>query len=200
MIITKHTHACVRIEGPGGTLVIDPGVWTEPQAVEGADAVLVTHEHSDHMDVHRLSGMDIPVYVPDGARVGGMEVIRVHPGEEFTAGGMTIEAVGGRHAFTYSESPGCVNIGYIVDGSCYHPGDSLYVPERQVDILFTPVHGSWMRTSEAIDFVKEIRPRHAVAIHEAQLNHRGLASVNDWFAKELGDRYRYLKPAESFRP
>jgi hypothetical protein len=26
-------------------LVIDPGAWSEPQALIGADAVLVSHEH-----------------------------------------------------------------------------------------------------------------------------------------------------------
>ena len=39
MRITKYTHACVRIEHDGKVLVIDPGVWTEPEAVAGADAL-----------------------------------------------------------------------------------------------------------------------------------------------------------------
>lgn len=46
MRILKFTHSCVRLEADdGGTLVIDPGVWTEDEALVGADAVLVTHEH-----------------------------------------------------------------------------------------------------------------------------------------------------------
>ena len=48
MRITKYGHACVRIEQDGRVLVVDPGVWTEPEAVTGADAVLITHEHADH--------------------------------------------------------------------------------------------------------------------------------------------------------
>ncbi|GHF15501.1 hypothetical protein GCM10014715_83470 [Streptomyces spiralis] len=43
MRITKYTHSCVRLQHDGGaTPVIDPGVWSEPEALAGADAVLVT--------------------------------------------------------------------------------------------------------------------------------------------------------------
>ena len=48
MRITKFGHACVRVEHDGATLVIHPGGWTEPEAVDGATAVLITHEHPDH--------------------------------------------------------------------------------------------------------------------------------------------------------
>ena len=48
MRITKFGHACVRVEHGSTALVIDPGEWTEPEAVDGATAVLVTHEHPDH--------------------------------------------------------------------------------------------------------------------------------------------------------
>ena len=44
MRITKFGHACVRVEYAGTTLVIDPGVFTQPEALTGADAVLITHE------------------------------------------------------------------------------------------------------------------------------------------------------------
>ena len=48
MRITKFGHACVRVEHDGVTLVIDPCGWTEPEAVDGATTVLITHEHPDH--------------------------------------------------------------------------------------------------------------------------------------------------------
>lgn len=199
MKISKYTHSCVRIEHAGGVLVIDPGVWSEPCSLDGVDAVLITHEHSDHVDVHRLSQLDIPVYMPAGARVHNLEIIPVHPGETFTAGGMDIEAVGGRHAFTYATRPDCANIGYVVDHRCYHPGDSLHDPQRDVDVLLTPVHGSWMKTSEAIDFAKRTRCTHVIAIHEGQINQRGLSSIDDWFTQEFGDRYQRLEPGESLQ-
>src|SRR3712207_6911077 len=42
--VTKFTHSCLRLEGDG-VLVVDPGAFSERSALEGADAVLVTHEH-----------------------------------------------------------------------------------------------------------------------------------------------------------
>src|SRR4051812_47920828 len=49
--VTKNTHACIRFEGSaaGGVLVVDPGTFGERDALDGADAVLITHEHADHL-------------------------------------------------------------------------------------------------------------------------------------------------------
>ena len=52
MRITKFTHSCVRLETEAGRLVVDPGVFSGSdeleQALDGVDALLVTHEHPDH--------------------------------------------------------------------------------------------------------------------------------------------------------
>jgi L-ascorbate metabolism protein UlaG (beta-lactamase superfamily) len=195
MRITKFTHACVRLEHGGRVLVVDPGVWSEPYALRDADAVLVTHEHGDHVDVLRLRGLGVPVYAPQGADLRNLDAHRVVAGEEFTAAGFAVRAVGGRHAEVHGGLPDCVNLGYVVDGEVYHPGDSLHVPDVAVRTLFAPVHGSWLKTTEALDFVNAIKPERTFAIHEAQLDDRGLESVNGWFARET-DGYRYLRPFE----
>ncbi|MEV5894681.1 hypothetical protein [Nonomuraea fuscirosea] len=44
MKITKYTHAWVRLEHEGRVLVVDPGTWSEPSALTGADAVQVPAE------------------------------------------------------------------------------------------------------------------------------------------------------------
>lgn len=62
MRITKFTHACVRIEHAGTTVVLDPGGFTGPDAVDGADAVLITHEHFDHYDPANLRACDAPIH------------------------------------------------------------------------------------------------------------------------------------------
>ncbi|MFD7682477.1 hypothetical protein [Streptomyces sp. NPDC060187] len=53
-----------------------------------------------------------------------------------------------------------------------------------------------MKTAEAIDFVKAIEPQRAFAVHDAQINGRGLAGVNGRLARET-DCYRYLRPGAS---
>ncbi|MFE9404016.1 MBL fold metallo-hydrolase [Streptomyces sp. NPDC006530] len=197
MRITKYTHACVRLEQDGHVLVIDPGAWSEPAALTGADAVLVTHEHADHIDVLRLAELGVPVYAPAEANIPQVELIRVSSGVGFTAAGFRVRAVGGRHAFIYAGQPDCANLGYILDEAVYHPGDSLHVPDQPIETLLVPVQGSWMKTAEAIDFVKAIKPQRAFAIHDAQINDRGLSSVNGWLSEETNSGYRYLRPGES---
>ncbi|MET1074568.1 MAG: MBL fold metallo-hydrolase [Umezawaea sp.] len=196
MRITKFTHACVRLEHEGRVLVVDPGVWSEPDALVGADAVLVTHEHGDHVDRLRLRGLGVPVYAPEGADLEDLDVRRVSAGQEFTAAGFAVAAVGGRHAEIHGGLPDCVNLGYVVDGSVYHPGDSLHVPDVAVETLFVPVHGSWLKTTEALDFVNTVAPRRTFPIHEGQLNDRGLDAANGWFVQETAHGYRHLRPFE----
>ncbi|MER6241400.1 MBL fold metallo-hydrolase [Streptomyces clavifer] len=197
MRITKYTHACVRLEHDDRVLVIDPGIWSEPAALIGADAVLVTHEHADHIDVLRLAGLGVPVYAPAEANIPRLEVTAVSSGAEFTAADFRVRAVGGRHAFIYAGQPDCANLGYIIDEAIYHPGDSLHVPEQPIETLLVPVQGSWMKTAEAIDFVKAIKPQRAFPIHDAQINGRGRSSVNGWLAEETDSDYRYLTPGET---
>ncbi|MET7311871.1 MBL fold metallo-hydrolase [Streptomyces sp. NPDC005571] len=197
MRITKYTHACVRLEHDGRVLVIDPGVWSEPAALTGADAVLVTHEHADHVDVLRLAGLGVPVYAPAEADIPRLEVTGVASNAEFTAAGFRVRAVGERHAFIYGGQPDCANLGYIIDEAVYHPGDALHVPEQSIETLLVPAQGSWMKMAEAIDFVKAVKPQRAFAIHDAQINDRGLSSVNGWLAEETDSGYRYLMPGES---
>ncbi|MFJ8822812.1 MBL fold metallo-hydrolase [Streptomyces sp. NPDC102467] len=197
MRITKYTHACVRLEHEGRVLVVDPGIWSEPDALTGADAVLVTHEHADHVDVLRLRGLGVPVYAPAEADIPDLDVQRVSAEAEFTAAGFTVRAVGGRHATVHGGQPDCANLGYVVDGSVYHPGDALHVPEEPVDTLLVPVHGSWLSAAQAIDFVNAVGPRRAFAVHDAQINERGLGGVNGWLAQETDTDYRFLRPRAS---
>ena len=62
MRITKFGHACVRLETGDHTIVLDPGGFTEPEAVDGATAVLITHEHADHYSPDHLRRTDAPIH------------------------------------------------------------------------------------------------------------------------------------------
>jgi L-ascorbate metabolism protein UlaG (beta-lactamase superfamily) len=197
--ITKWTHACVRLEHQGRVLVIDPGVWSEPRALIGADAVLLTHEHTDHVDVLRLAGLGVPVFAPDGARLpdlAPLPVTRVTAGERFSAAGFSVTAVGGRHAVIHGGQPDCANLGYLVDDEVYHPGDSLALPGAPVDTLLVPAQASWLKLTEAISFAGAVGARQVFPIHDAQLNERGLDSLDGWFGETVPG-FRHLRPGET---
>ena len=73
------------------------------------------------------------------------------------------------HAVIHPDIPRITNVGFLVDGSVFHPGDALTVPDQPVDTLMLPVMAPWNKISEVIDYVREVKPRRAIDIHDALL-------------------------------
>ena len=199
MRLTKFGHACVRLDDGDRRLVIDPGTYTEPVALDGATAVLVTHEHADHVDVDQLEtacrdNAALTVHGPTAwaesvrARLGDA-VVGLSEGDTFTAAGLEVRAVGGKHAEIIDGLPGCANLGYVVEG-IYHPGDSLFVPDEQVETLLVPASGPWLKLREAIEFVRTLRPARTFPIHDVGLSDLGCANFDAWLGDEKTDYSR----------
>ncbi|MFJ5137295.1 MBL fold metallo-hydrolase [Streptomyces sp. NPDC088707] len=180
MKLTKKSHACVRLEKDGRTLVLDPGMFTEEDAVLGADALLVTHEHPDHFDEGHLRAAletnpaaEIWTLRSVADRLSAAFPGRVHTvghGDTFTAAGFDVQVHGELHAVIHPDIPRVTNVGYLVDGGAvFHPGDALTVPDHPVDTLLLPVMAPWNKISEVIDYVREVGPRRAYDIHDALL-------------------------------
>ncbi|AXE23711.1 MBL fold metallo-hydrolase [Streptomyces globosus] len=179
MKLTKRLHSCVQLEKDGRVLVIDPGAFSEPDAGLGADALLVTHEHPDHFDEGRLrAALDAN---PAAAlwtlrsvaeRLAPAYPGRVHTvghGDAFTAAGFDVQVHGELHAVIHPDIPRITNVGYLVEGSLFHPGDALTVPGVPVETLMVPVHAPWNKVSEVIDYLREVGPRRAIDIHDVYL-------------------------------
>jgi L-ascorbate metabolism protein UlaG (beta-lactamase superfamily)/catechol 2,3-dioxygenase-like lactoylglutathione lyase family enzyme len=197
MRLTRWSHACVVLESNTRRIVIDPGEWSEPAALDGAHAVLVTHEHGDHADLTRLRAAGLPVWAPRGADLGGLEFTPVDSGQTFTVEGFEVTAVGDLHAAIVSGQELCVNLGYVVaaDGeTVYHPGDSVALPGVPVTTLLVPMQGNWLKTVEAIEFIRAIRPDRAIGIHDGMVNDRARAGMNHWLASEGDADYHWLAP------
>ncbi len=183
--LTKYEHACVTFEKDGASIVIDPGSFS-PKAAEiisGADAILLTHEHLDHVHEAAINAAlaerpDLRVYAP-GALAG---VFGAHPGQftavsagdELKIGGFAVRVHGSTHAVIHADIPPVTNVGYLVDEAVYHPGDAYFVPEASVDTLLLPTSGPWMKIGEAADYVRAVRPDRVVQIHEMLLSEIGL--------------------------
>ena len=175
MRITKFGHACVRLEHDGRSIVLDPGMFTDPSAVDGAGAVLITHEHPDHYVPDLLRRTDAPVFtiaaVAERIREDAPDVFErvtvVAPGESFDPG-IPVRVVGELHAVIHPEMQRFYNSGYVVTGDLivYHPGDSLTMPDQDIDVLLVPSSAPWLKASEAVDFARAVKAPRNVAIHD----------------------------------
>jgi len=189
MRFTKLGHSCVRLEKDGATLVIDPGIWSGPDALTGAQAVLVTHEHPDHLDGAALRaalaadpGLELwanPSVAGQFADADG-RVHQVAHGDAVTAAGFEVHVYGRDHARILPDIPVIANTGFAVDGVIFHPGDSFTIPEEPVTKLLLPVSAPWLKFAEAAAYGREVAaPGGGYAIHDAILSEQGIGLVSN---------------------
>ena len=230
MKLTKYTHSCVRLERDGNVLVLDPGSFSEvEEALDGASAVLITHEHADHLDQDRVlaqmtANSDVVLYAPaalatrlrsaSGAGSGtnngtntvagssvADRILDVEPNSTFTAAGFEVQSFGGQHALIHPLVPMVANIGYLIDGTLYHPGDSFVIPNGvNVQTLLVPLHAPWSKVGEVIDFVIASGAERAYPIHDALLNEAGLGLAEGHvtrFGEMYGTVYQHLSSGDS---
>lgn len=192
MDLTKYGHSCVRIADGDRRLAIDPGTFSEVStAVADLDAVLITHEHPDHLDVGKLAAAAaenpaLRVWAPQavadqlaGDQVLSERVTAVGPGQSFIAGGLQVRTFGGQHALIHSSIPVIANVGYLVGDAIYHPGDSYVIPNAAVEALLVPINAPWAKVAETIDFAVSVRAPRAFQIHDGLLNDRGLGGYEN---------------------
>lgn len=210
MKLTKHVQACIELDVDGVKLVFDPSEFEKhiDRILKDANAVLVTHIHSDHFDRDGITkaledNPELKVYGPESVvealGAHGGRVIAVHPGESIAVGSVTIDVYGsGKHAEIHSSMPLAQNVCYFVNG-VYHPGDSFDVPDVRVETLLLPTSGPWMKTGEAADFVLAIKPAQVISIHDAIDSDVGHQIANDFIGQNgiTGQELIQLKEGKS---
>ena len=178
--ITKLVHACLLVDLDGTRTLIDPGMFSwgderlDISMVEGADRILITHEHADHVSVDFVRAAL--------ERSNGAEV-------ETTAALRAILATEGIDAVTDGTpqfaapheripiGPGPQNVGFHVAGALSHPGDSHSFVET-MPILAMPFAAPWGSLTNGADRARLVRPRYVIPIH-------------DWFLSEPGRTFMY---------
>ena len=209
MIVTKYEHACFSVEKDGKLLVVDPGAFTSDlPALESVVAIVVTHEHADHFDINALGALI--AHNPDAIIYAPAEITRelgdalpnnaVHAGQTITHEPFVLEFFGGEHATIHPSVSVPVNVGVMINGLIYYPGDSYVLPNKPVDVLALPTAAPWMKMSEAFDFLTEVKPRLAFPTHDAVASDAGKSladTMTPMFAEKVGTTYlRLHEPLE----
>jgi L-ascorbate metabolism protein UlaG (beta-lactamase superfamily) len=205
--LTKQGHSCIRLDKGGPILVIDPGGYTEPGAVEGVAAVLITHEHPDHFNEgHVRAALDanpdaeVWTLASVAAQLSAAYPGRVHTvghGDTFSAAGFEVQVHGELHAVIHPDIPRITNVGYLLDGAVFHPGDALTVPEQPVETLLLPINAPWCKVSESADYVREVRPKRVIDIHDALLAELGIGLYGRVLATLTGTDPQHLGSGEA---
>ena len=181
MQVTHFGHSCVLLDTGAARLLIDPGNFSQGfEGLTGLDAVLVTHQHPDHLDPERLPALlranpDARLVVDSGSaeQLGsaglGVDHETVAPGTTVEIAGARIEVLGGQHAVIHPDIPRIVNNGYLVDGTHFHPGDALDTVPENLEVLFLPTAAPWQKLADAVTYLREVAPRTAVPIHQGIL-------------------------------
>ncbi len=205
MKLTKYEHACFTLEQDGQSLVVDPGEFTTDLVVPGSVvAVIITHEHPDHLSkswLHKIVDSN-----PDAVIIGHADVVSqlgefktqaVEANESLKIQSFKLEFFGGEHATIDPAIPTIANLGVMINNNLYYPGDSFTLPERDVAVLALPVSAPWLKISETIDFVREVKPNLVFPTHDAILSDIGKGLPDRLVPSLAGDTIKYQRLSES---
>jgi L-ascorbate metabolism protein UlaG (beta-lactamase superfamily) len=168
-------HGTLMFEMDGKTIHVDPyGKLADYAALPKADAILITHDHADHLDPSAIAAIRTPstVVVMSRSCVGKLDGLVMTNGESRTVLGIRVEAVPAYNIVNKRDTgqpfhPKGNGNGYLLvfgDKRVYVAGDTEGTPEMQalrgIEVAFLPMNLPYTMTPEMVATVaKAFRPK-----------------------------------------
>ncbi|MDB5162684.1 MAG: putative Zn-dependent hydrolase [Candidatus Saccharibacteria bacterium] len=203
MKLTKFQHACFVVEKGNTSVVVDPGAFTHDFIMpKHVSAVFITHNHPDHLDSQLV--ITILREHPQAVLLADESILQdfknehtqaISVGEAVDAGGISLQFVGGNHEPIDTSVPTPVNIGIIIEGHLYYPGDSYFAPSQQIKELLLPVSAPWLTIGRAMDLVRTLKPSAVFPTHDAILSAEGQTLIDTMvtnISKDLNVTYQRI--------
>lgn len=202
MKIQKFLHSCLLVEHEGARVLFDPGLYSfiegrvKPEVFNNIDAILITHEHFDHVDVAGLkvilkNNPQASVYGNSGVvehlKKEGVTVIVFEEGEKRIKG-LPIWAKFAQHATILSPAP--KNTAYIVGGKLLITGDSFdeeLEKLKGIEVLALPIMAPWLRAIDAVAFAAAVGAKKIFPVHDGFARDFFLERQYPGFAKAFAE-------------
>ena len=204
MKFTKLEHSGCVIEKDGLKVVCDPVEFEATlSGLDNVVAIVITHKHGDHLQPEKISAIldrnpEVRIFTTDDttAEIPNSEVVK--QGDIVTVGGFELKFFGENHAPIVPGKIPCQNIGVVIDDKIMNPGDSFEIPSgmSRPDVLLVPSAAPWCKVSEGMEYIKTVKPKIAVPVHNAVLSDLGNGFNNNWLRMVCEEVEAELAPLE----
>jgi L-ascorbate metabolism protein UlaG (beta-lactamase superfamily) len=181
MKISKFLHSCLTFEKDGFKLLVDPGMFSfaeglvKPEIFGDVSAIIITHNHPDHLDVENLkkilaagkSEVYANAQVKQELEKAGIDAILLHEGA-VNIGPFKIEAISVKHE-PLLDAPTPEMTALVIDDCILHPVDSFeekLLAYKNIELLLLPIMAPFTNEIKVADFADRLQPKQILPVHD----------------------------------